>query len=111
MKMRYLALAALLALPVGQASADVIPRGEPAFGAERHPASKPVSNHYGGHWGSRGGWGGWFGGWHGSWGGGWGGHHGQGCRKVKSFVKFKRHPRWGYWLYRVEWKEVCPSPH
>lgn len=112
MKKRYLALAALLALPFGQASAEVIPTEQPLFESDRHPASLPTTSYRGGNWGSgRFGNSGWGGGNHGGWGGPWGGHHGKGCRLTLSFVPFKRHPRWGYWLYRVEWKKVCPSPH
>lgn len=109
MRKRYLAIAALLALPFGQASAEVLPQGQPLFEAERHPDSLPTANYRGGKWQHRSNR--WGGGGHGSWGGAWGGHHGKGCRFIISFVPFKKHPRWDYWLYRPEFRKVCPSPH
>ncbi|GAB3274073.1 hypothetical protein [Parahaliea aestuarii] len=109
MKKRYLAFAAVLALPLGQANADVMPRDQALFEEERHPASLPTANYRGGKWhqsGNR--WGGYG---HGYWGGAWGGGHGQGCRKVISWVMVGRHPIWGFPFFRPKIRKVCPSPH
>lgn len=109
MKKRYFAIAALLALPFGQASADVIPQAQALSELERHPASLPTANFRGGKWehaSNR------FGGAeHGSWGGAWSGTNGKGCTKVVTWVKVKDHPVWGYPIYRPSVKKVCPSPH
>lgn len=105
MKKRYLAIAALLALPFGQASAEVIPQDQPLFESDRHPASLPTANFRGGKWSHKSAR---FGdASHGS----WGGSHSKGCRKVKKFVEFKKHPVFGYPLYRAVVTKVCPSPH
>ncbi|MFV8818147.1 hypothetical protein [Haliea sp. E17] len=110
MKKRYLAIAALLALPFGQASAEVILKDQSLFESDRHPASLPTTNYRGGKWqdysgsyagGSMG---------HGGWSGAWS-DHGKGCRSVKRYVEFKKHPVFGYPLYRAVVTKVCPSPH
>ena len=113
MKKRYLALAALLALPLGQASAEVISGGQSVLDSERHPASLPVANFRGGDWQGHssqlsGGGPSWS---HGGWSGAWSGDNAKGCRTVKRVVAFKEHPVFGYPLYRVVVTKVCPSPH
>ncbi len=109
MKKRYLAIAALLTLPFGQAGAEVIPQTNSMSEAERHPARLPIENFRGGQWehaSNR-----WGGSGHGSWGGAWSGSHGSGCHKVVTWIKVKDHPVWGYPIYRPDIKKVCPSPH
>ncbi len=112
MKKRYLAIAALLALPFGQASAEVVPQDQSLYQSEMHPATLPTTNFRGGNWQgsssqfqSVGGFG------HGGWSAAWSGSHASGCRTVKRFVAFKQHPVWGYPLYKAVVTKVCPSPH